>query len=88
MTWWIEGYKSGGSKTRYYRATNREGKRIHLGTAEAILRKLRPALFPGGRGEAEPPDTPRNGSSEEDEFIPEEEEPGPGAGPKEENEVV
>ena len=49
---WIEPYKAGGRK--YYRA--REGEeRIHLGSAEAIVRKVRPDFLAKRTKKAENP---------------------------------
>jgi len=51
---WIEPYKAGGRK--YYRA--REGEeRIHLGSAEAIVRKVRPDFLAKRTKKAENPRT-------------------------------
>lgn len=50
----IEPYKAGGK--RYYRVVNPPDSPIHLGTAEAILRKMRPERL---RSEEENQKTPR-----------------------------
>jgi len=51
---WIESYRAGGK--RYYRAIVPGGKPIHLGTAAAIVRKIRPERL---RSEAETANNPR-----------------------------
>lgn len=57
---YIEGYRAGEGAKYYYRV--KDGKKViaHIGTAETILKKLRPELWERWRSEEKTENNPRS----------------------------